>query len=130
MQLHIYCPASSGCEARPSRKSARALRLRLPSGLTDGRCAIAAETLGPAPPLGECRRLALGGDEDPLQHLPLHRLLDDRHIAEPAIDAFDSIAGDEDERNLARRQYVGDGIDEFASEVDVDDAGVNVLVHR
>src|SRR5262249_60150455 len=89
----------------------------------------ATKTAGPVSPLGEFRGFAaLGGDEDLLQHLPLHRLLDDRHVIESAVDALDAVAGDEDERNIPRRQHVGDRVDEFASEIDVDDAGVDVVM--
>ena len=80
--------------------------------------------------MGEFRGLAaVGGDEDLLQHLPLHRLLDDRHVAEPTIDALDAIAGDENERNFPRRQHVGDRVDEFSAEIDVNDARIDVVVH-
>src|SRR5882672_5571373 len=67
----------------------------------------------PARPLG-C--IAIGGDEDILQLLPLHRLLDDGYGGEAAVDALDAIARDEDERDFPRHQHVGDGIDELSSE--------------
>ena len=98
---------SSGCDARPKpSRSAPCLPFGNRGGL-----------------------LARRGSEDLLQHLPLHRLLDDRHLPETAVDALHAIAGDEDERNLARHQHVGDRIDELAPEIDVDDAGVDVVVH-
>src|SRR6266511_3370512 len=56
------------------------------SGLA-GRCG---PTVGRVSPLGQLGRLGgRGGNEDLLQHLPLHRLLDDRHVSEPVVDAFE-----------------------------------------
>src|SRR2546430_1825528 len=116
---------STALTVRPqAREGAVVLRL----GLTGG-CG-ATETAGAISPLGEFRGLAaVGGDEDLLQHLPLHRLLDDRHVAEPTIDALDAIAGDENERNFPRRQHVSDRVDEFSAEIDVNDARIDVVVH-
>src|SRR5215470_19725912 len=129
--LTNWSASVSGCRAStPLRMRQQAwegavvLRLRLTGG-----CG-ATETAGAISPLREFRGLAaVGRDEDLLQHLPLHRLLDDRHVAEPAVNALDTIAGDENERNFARRQHVGDRIDEFSAEIDVDDARIDVVVH-
>src|SRR5215469_18238688 len=130
ISLGIFCSAA-GCRRPPGRPlpitskfyaasmlraagadGGRFLRLRLPGG-----CG-ATETAGAKSPLREFRSLApVGGDEDLLQHLPLHRLLHDRHIAEPAVDALDAIAGYENERNFPRHQHVGDRVDEFSAEI-------------
>src|SRR5260221_12802007 len=91
-------------KVRPqAREGALVLRLRLTGG-----CG-ATETAGAISPLGEfCGLAAVGGGEDLLQHFPLHRLLYDRHVAEPTIDALYALAGDGKERNFPPRHHVGD----------------------
>src|SRR5260370_23632129 len=105
-------------KVRPqAREGALVLRLRLTGG-----CG-ATETAGAISPLGEfCGLAAVGGDEDLLQHFPLHRLLDDRHVAEPTIHALDAVAGDANGRNFPRRPPVGHRADEFSAELYVDGA--------
>src|SRR5258708_26926971 len=101
-----------GLKVRPqAREGALVLRLRLTGG-----CG-ATETAGAISPLGEfCGLAAVGGDEDLLQHLPLHRLLDDRHVAEPTIDSLDAVAGDENERNFPRPHHRRDRVDRFSAQ--------------
>src|SRR5262245_49808919 len=97
----------------------RALGLLLAGG---GR---AAETAGAVAPLGKARGIAARvWNEYSLQHLALHGFLDDRYVAEPAVDALDAVPGHEHEGDFSRRQHVGDRIDELSPELDVDDAGV------
>src|SRR4051794_38062950 len=91
----------------------------LASGWT-GRCSAADAAAIPA--LSKGRGLALRGHENLLQVRALHRLLDDRYVREPALDALNAIARDENERNVTRHQHVRDRVDEFSSQVDVDDA--------
>src|SRR5713101_2092879 len=93
-------------------------------------CAAQSFSSAPKFPFGECARLlAIGGDEDVLQRLPLDRFLDDGHRAKSAVNALDTVTGDEDEWNAAGNEDVGHGINEFSAEIDVDDPGVDFIVH-
>ena len=70
----------------------------------------------------------LGGHEQLLQDLPLHWLLDNRDARKAGFHAFHAIARDEDKRNVARDKHIGDGVDEVAAEVDIDNACVDILM--
>ena len=64
--------------------------------------------------------------EDLLQHIPLDRLLQERHAAETDIDAVGVVTGDEHKRHAALFQYFGDRIDEPVAEIDIEDGRVEV----
>src|SRR2546429_10007720 len=100
---------STPLTVRPqAREGAVVLRL----GLTGG-CG-ATETAGAISPLGEFRGLAaVGGDEELLPHLPLHPLLDDRHVAATTIDALDALNRDEKQRKFPRPPHASDRGDEI-----------------
>src|SRR5271167_166792 len=68
--------------------------------------------------------------KDPLQHVALDRFLQDRHAGKPGIDGLGVVAGDEDERHAAFRQYFGDRIDQPVAEIDVEHRGIEVLFTR
>src|SRR6266508_6730511 len=97
--------------------------------MIDRRRAPGALAFGTVLALRESRGLvAMRGDEYLLQYLPLHRLLDDRHLSESAVDTLHTVAGDEYEWNFPRHQHVGDRINELSPELDVDDAGVDIIM--
>src|SRR6476659_5068828 len=95
----IYSAKLSGALRYPSRERAPAL--------WRGTCALAQRRF-----LAAADRASLGvfGPEDFLQHLPLDRLLQDRHLAESIVHRVSLEAGDEDEGNATRRQNLGDWI--------------------
>src|SRR5579863_2517788 len=70
------------------------------------------------------------GEENPLQHLPFDRLLQDRYVAEPVVDSIGLVAGEENERNAARREYFGHRIGHAVAEVDVEDGTVEIALPR
>src|SRR6266508_6651761 len=56
-------------------------------------------------------RAVAGRDEEVLQQMTLDRLLQDRDMREPRIDAFRAVTGDEDEGNAAGGERVRQWID-------------------
>src|SRR4051794_29608626 len=72
----------------------------------------------------------LGRSEDRFQGLSLLRLLDDRHRTKPRLDALNTVTCHEDERDTARYEHIGDWINKFSSQIDIDNSGVDVLVNR
>src|SRR5713226_7610865 len=94
-------------------------------------CGRAAESFSTAEfPVAECGRLlAIGRDEEFFLRLSLHRLLDDGHGAKSAVDALHTVTGDKDEWNAPGDEDVGHWINEFSAEIDVDDSGIDIIVH-
>ena len=70
------------------------------------------------------------GTKDLLQHIPLDRLLQERHAAEPDIDAVGVVTGDEHKRHAALFQNLGDRIDQPVAEIDIEDGRVEMIFPR
>src|SRR5258708_29327359 len=66
-------------------------------------------------------------DKYAMQHLSFDRLLQDRHLSKPAIDAFGTISGHEYKRHAPRHHRIGDGVNHFSIKIDVENGRLKVL---
>src|SRR5580693_5497935 len=61
-----------------------------------------------------------------LEHLSFDRLLQDRDLSKPAIDALGTVSGHKDKRHAQRQHRIGHRIDHFAVEIDVENGRLKV----
>src|SRR5437868_11793195 len=65
--------------------------------------------------------------EQPLQNVPLDRLLQDRDVGKSTVDAFRIIASHEHKRHAAGGQHLGDRIDQIATKIDVQNGRIQLI---
>ena len=70
------------------------------------------------------------GGKNALQRRLVDRLLQHRHLLETLLNGFRTVTGDKDQRDIAGGYGVGEVVDHFAFDIDVQNGGIEFLLPR